>query len=411
MKGIYKYNFLIIIFLTFCIQFTDLKIGLIKVSELILLLLLPIFIIKKTNKFIFYLLVFFSIVLIISLIKTIFIDFQYLGNSLLKSPYIISISRYLEIVTCLILCNISLSYFKSKEESGDFSYYLNYFINLNIIITIVFVLIYIAVILDVIPIDETRVVYSNNRLRGYFVEGGPYGLMLSFIFILTNLLPKGNYRLYKRLFLIVVILFLAKSKAGFLCAIVWLGIENHEFLKRKVNSLIYPILVLGIVGFYFLFINISSMYVNEIGKIKTSLSQRPGDSNVMMGRIPGVFIVPKMINQNPVFGIGTGNYPLLRNNEEYRGFFPLPVKEIRILDSHGFGGIIDIIVDNGFVGFLFFSIILFIIYRDLKYQKKEKFLLAGFLLLFLFGVQIYFLYPWILLGIILVKKNIYEVSS
>src|SRR5690606_27472893 len=122
-----------------------------------------------------------------------------------------------------------------------------------------------------------------------------------------------------------------------------------------------------------------------------------------MGRIPAVFIVPKMVENNPLLGIGTGNYPLLRNNEAYRGFFPLPIPEIRILDAHGFGGIIDLLVDNGIIGLTVFMLIMYSIYK--KRPKSKRVFLIGFLCLFMFGVQIYFLYPWILLGLVLANNT------
>ena len=189
-------------------------------------------------------------------------------------------------------------------------------------------------------------------------------------------------------------------------------IRYTHVLRRKIKDFIYPITIIGCVGFYFLFINIGSMYVNEIGKIEKSIKQRPNDPNLIMGRIPGVFITPKMVIDHPIFGIGTGNYPLLRNNREYRTIFPLPKKEIRIKDAHGFGGLIDVLVDNGILGILCFFLIMWHRYKTLKRYQHLQLLLIGFLLLFCFGVQIYFLYPWILFGLILTKENsVGEISS
>ena len=403
-------NLIIVLFLTFCIQFTDFKIGLVKVSELLLLAMLPILFVKKVNIKIFYILIFFSIEAIISLVITYFLDFEYLGDSVIKRPYMITIGRYLELVSCLVLCVLSYRFFKSSKNREELDYKINVFVNLNIFIVSIFTIIYFMVVLNVISIDDTRLVYDKMRLRGYFVEGGPFGLMLSFIFILTGYGKKTLARSVKRVFLLIVIIFLAVSKAGLLFAFFWIALENFDFLKGKTKELIYPIIVIGCVGFYFLFINVSSMYVHEINKIKISLRERPNDSNLMMGRISAVFIVPKMIEQHPLLGIGTGNYPLLRNNDDLRGIFPLPTEEIRTLDAHGFGGLIDLLVDNGIIGLTAFLLLMYSIYR--KKPKSEKIFLLGFLSLFLFGVQIYFLYPWILLGLVLVNKTkIYETCS
>lgn len=399
--------------MTFCVQFTDLKIGLIKVSEGLLLCLAPFVFSKRIHKYVLYLLVFFTATTLISIGITFFLDFEYLGKSFLKQPYLITIGRYIELITCLVLCNFVVLYADVLKKRNEFYKYLLHFIDLNIMLTIICVVIYCLVLTGVLNIEDTRVVYNYNiRLRGYFVEGGPYGLMLSFIFILTSFFEKSKKRDAKRIFLIFVIFFMAQSKSGFLCTVVWLGIENYGFLRRKIQSFVYPLVVLGVIGFYFLFVNIGSMYVREINKIEQTVKIRSNDPNLIMGRISGIFIVPKLVLDHPILGIGTGNYPLVRNNKKYRGIFPLPPKEIRIKDAHGFGGLIDILVDNGFLGLFFFSMIMYKQYKVIRNQKYLKQLFIGFFTLFCFGVQIYFLYPWMFLGLILTKENkIGEISS
>lgn len=391
-----------IIFLTYCIQFTDLKIGVVKVSEIILLFVAPYFLSKKTNKYIAWFLLFFTVVLFISLVKTATLDFQHLGNSFLKAPYLISLSRYLELICCLTLCSLTYSFFKSLNQRSQRNEYINKLVNLNILITLLFFAINLLVINGLIHMDETRIVYGwSSRLRGYFVEGGPYGLMLAFIFILSGYTKKLKYKFIKRLFLAIVILFFAKSKAGILCVVVWLCLENYGYFKKALKASVYPLIVFVAAAFYFLFVNISYMYVDEIENIKTSVAERPNDTNITMGRIASVFIVPKMIKENFFFGIGTGNYALLRNNDEYRTFLPLQDEKVLLLDAHGLGGIMDIFIDNGFFGLLFFSVIMYVIYNHLKRDLIRRRIMLGFLVIFIFGVQIYFLYPWILLGIAL----------
>ena len=118
-----------------------------------------------------------------------------------------------------------------------------------------------------------------------------------------------------------------------------------------------------------------------------------------MGRIAGVFIFPDMIVDYPVLGIGLGNYPIMRNNPKYLDFIPKSPKGET--DAHGFGGIVQLLVDGGIVVFGLFLLIMYKFYKDVKKNKNksENFLLI-FLFFFIFGVQIYFLYPWVLLGIL-----------
>lgn len=396
---------LVLLFLTFCVQFTDLKIGFVKITEILLLVAAPFVLLGKLNKYVVHFLLFFTVMGVLSFWTTSRLDFAYIEPSFFKRPYWITISRYLEIVTCLILCNIAFLYFRSLKKSNQFDRYINIFIDLNIVLTAVFVFVYLLVVFEVISINDTRLVYSYaTRLRGYFAEGGPFGLMLSFFFMLTYWVKSKKGRYIRRIFLFVVIFFMAQSKAGTLCCVVWLGIENFEFVRRKLKPLLFPIITISLIGFIYLFININDMYVKEIQRVKQSVLERPTDRNLILGRVSGFFITPKIITKHTLLGIGTGNYPLLRNNKEYRGFFPLPPKNIRNIDAHGYGGIMDILIDNGLLGIIFFFWILLKIFERVRKERGKIEFLLGFVILFSFGVQIHFMYPWILLALILVKK-------
>jgi len=398
------FKIILLLFITFCVQFTDLKIGFVKITELLLLAITPFVLLGKINKYVLYFLMFFSFMAFLGILTTYTLEFTYIEPSFFKRPYWITLGRYLEIVTCMTLCNIGILYFQYLRKNEEFDKYIIKFIDLNIIIAFLFAFIYLLVIFNIISIDDTRLVYGwDARLRGYFAEGGPFGLMLSFFFILTKYVKNTRGKLLRRIFLFLVIFFMAESKAGTLCCLVWLGIENFGFVKNKLKRLLIPILAIFFIGFVFIFININSMYVRELERVRQAVLERPTDRNLILGRMSGFFITPKMIKKNTLIGIGTGNYPLLRNNKEYRGFFPLPPKKIRNIDAHGYGGIMDIIVDNGILGIMIFFLILLKIFGKYRKEKGKIELLLGFIILFLFGVQIHFMYPWLLLSLILVK--------
>lgn len=397
--------------ITFCIQTPDVKLGFVKISELLLLLITPFLLKKSINKFIFYFFAFFTIEVILGLIVTSTHHFEILGPSKFKAPYVITIARYFELITCISLCIITFRLF--KNNSGQSKRIIDYLVNWNIIITALLFLVYIVVKIGLLPMRNSIVIYDNYRLRGLYNEGGPFGLMLSFIFILTFFQENTRYRFLKQLFLVIIIAFFARSKAGILFVVIWIALFNFEILKNKLRAFIFPIILIFLAGFYSLFMNVSSMYVTELNRVKQSIKERPKDINLILGRVSGVYIVPNMIKENPIFGIGLGNYPLLRNNAEYRAFFPKPPKESIDIDAHGFGGIIDIIVEMGILGFFFFIFIVYGIYYEIKSFNKGTVLVLGFLLIYCFGVQIYFLYPWVLLAIILAYRNNYidEISN
>ena len=133
-----------------------------------------------------------------------------------------------------------------------------------------------------------------------------------------------------------------------------------------------------------------------------------------MGRIAGLFIFPKMIVKNPIAGIGLGNYPIVRNNPEFLGFIPKSPKGKT--DAHGYGGLMQLLVDGGLIIFTLFLIIIYQLFKKLKRNgnNEEKFLQI-FLFFFVFGVQIYFLYPWVLMGVLMAflthKKDEKEIGN
>lgn len=396
--------------IVFCIQTTDLKIGFVKISEIILLLIAPFFLLKPINKYLAYFFLFFTVNLFVSLIVTSTLDFHNLGLSKIKAPYIISIARYLELVTCIVVSLVTLKLLKEYPYRKT----LNTIVNVNIYITIVYVLIDVLVLMRIIPQDNSIVVYEYFRLRGLYFEGGPFGLMLSFIFILTFFEEKTKTQIIKRIFLLFVIVFLAKSKAGIMLSLVWILIYYYELIIAKVKIYKFQVIVLFVCIFYLTFVKVNSMYFKETNIIRTSIKERPSDPYLILGRVSGLYIVPVIVKQYPVLGIGIGNYPLLRNNKEIRKFFPLPPKEMIDIDSHGLGGIVDVLVDMGLVGLLIFLSIIYLLYKDISRKKERgKILIFTFLCLFMFGVQLCFLYPWIFLGIILAYKNNYinEISN
>jgi hypothetical protein len=157
----------------------------------------------------------------------------------------------------------------------------------------------------------------------------------------------------------------------------------------------------------FTFIKLAETYIDSNKNMETYMKMRPNDTSLTMGRIAGSHIVPNMVVDNSIFGIGLGNYPIIRNISEYRTFVPYTPKGKT--DAHGIGGIIQILVDGGlFILFFFFFIIYVIIKKAYVHNNNLEIYVLAFVSFFLTGVQIYFLYPWVLLGIFIAliqKKN------
>ncbi|WP_157812217.1 hypothetical protein [Polaribacter sp. ALD11] len=328
-----------------------------------------------------------------------FRDFFLLKSvSILKRPYLISLGRYLELISCVNLATLVYLFLKDKTKQ-QISVYIKYIFNFCLLFALLNTIIF--ALLKFNFIDESNHLYYDHgiRLKGWYVEGGPYGLMVSFTFILT-FFYKNKYHILSRFFLVFVVFFLARSKAGIILIITWYILIYYKIAYYKLRELNIVVIIIGGLLVSLVIVKLGDGYINDIVNVKREMKERPRDVNLVMGRIAGLFIFPKMVSENPVFGIGLGNYPIMRNNPQYLGF--IPRSPTGKTDAHGYGGLVQLLVDGGLVILILFLFIIYKLFIKLKNRGEddEKYLLI-FLFFFVFGVQIYFLYPWILLGVLM----------
>lgn len=390
-------NFVFCVFVVFCIQFTELKIDVVKVAEISLLLLTPFIYYRRINKYILALLSLFTFWFLLTLFLNPFRDFYELQNvSPLKRPYFISVGRFLELMACVNLAALVYNFTKKLNYQSVLQC-VKQVVLLNMAVLFVFYAIYFLHRFGIL--EDTYISYWDYRLRGWYAEGGPFGLMLGFTYILTYLF-QYKYNVLFRIVLIFTIIFLARSKAGILLIVLWYVLKYYKTMYAKLRRLNILVLIIGGILTALLFTKLATLYIDDIKHIKREVAERPKDINLVMGRIAGVFIFPDMILDHPVFGIGLGNYPLMRNNPKYRGFIPHspPGKA----DAHGFGGLVQLLVDGGLLVFSVFLLLMILFIRQLKQNHTNlEIYMYSFLLFFILGVQIYFLYPWVLFGILL----------
>ncbi|CEE91796.1 Putative membrane protein (fragment) [Xenorhabdus nematophila str. Anatoliense] len=117
-----------------------------------------------------------------------------------------------------------------------------------------------------------------------------------------------------------------------------------------------------------------------------------------MGRISASYIGPRIFVDNPIIGVGLGAYSLVRNDTKYRGEFP----KVKEWDLTGLGGILTLLIENGFLGFFGF---IFIIARLFKFDIIGIIFIVLFFTPFIFGAQLYMFYPWVYLGFYMSIKN------
>ncbi|MXV17390.1 hypothetical protein [Hufsiella ginkgonis] len=382
---------------------------------------------KKTviHKFVWWIMAFFVAFLLSSVILNPFRTF-YINTelSVIKLPYVVSFSRFMELFCCLIFVHyVCISFRKiSIERIMRAVYRLIRFQIYWIGTFFVFVFcLYRFGILHVAQgngflVYDTTFNYSDIpsfRLKGFFVEGGPLGLFYAYLFVLYDgvlAIMKKKDLLGKAI--IILIIYVAQSKAGYACLGLYLVYHVYSIINRgryrlMLKAVGIPVIaVITSVFLYFLLISYLSVLSDDIRK------SDPNDVNgaMDMGRVPAMIIVPNMVKKNYLLGIGLGNYPLLRNDPDYLGFFKaIPTS---LWDSPGLGGLIDLLNEGGIIFFATFALILYIIFMKIKTSKILVIVFLSFVLPFVSGVQLYFIYPWFSLALIIIllreKELTYE---
>jgi O-antigen ligase len=322
----------------------------------------------------------------------IWIQFYPPGNNLgvLKQVGIISISRYIQLVGCLCygfyIHKILVEHISSFNEK-----FLQIIDNLMFFFMLFWISMFILRLIGV----ENPFVYGNNRLRGGYIEGGPFGLFIATYYA---------YRMVKFKFSIVwtlltiILLLASQSKASFLFILIlfcfYLALYNKITAKTLIFSVLIGISCVALASRYFNFTDNLFAYYADYKDIKYEIEERGDDPSLVMGRISGSYIMPEMIKDNPLLGIGLGNYSLVRNNPNYRKFLPA----VKAWDLPGMGGIIIILLETGIVGLILFLSPFYKIWQSSKF-KTIKFVLIVFVLTQMFGVQTYFQYLWFLVGL------------
>ncbi len=238
----------------------------------------------------------------------------------------------------------------------------------------------------------------DGRLRGFFNEGGPYGVFLVSVAVVVLLRarlfqPAQTFLRNALLASLAAALFLSGSKAGLLAAVglCAIGVAVAGSRARRIAILSTSAVILA--AFLTLFQGRMYGYLYAYLNFDEVLAYRPGDPSLIMGRIAASIIVPRMISAHPLLGIGVGNYSLMRNDPDYLQGLP-PVDDWDLPGMGLFGSAAEL----GLPLTLFFLALLL---RPLFAAKKRNApaivaVAAGFQpVAFLLGVNLNFFYPWL----------------
>lgn len=384
----------------------------VKLNELVSLLTVPFLIsgIRSINKYLVYFLILFLSFLFLTICFNINTAF-YLnieGLSTLKLPYLISVSRFIELIACLSFALMVYKTINHYSNRGiEVSHTLKKVLNANFYVSAIFLLVFLLTYLNILSLQNSAIVYDTTsydpsnptpRLRGFYVEGGPLGLFYATLYILTFFI-KGRKWLLRASFLLVLLC--SQSKAGIVAVLAWHFYLFYQNFKSA-KWFRYIVLAALIPIFYLVFTKVIANYIHAVQNFSGIVAERQNDTNFVMGRIAAVFITPNMVIENPIFGVGLGNYALVRNNPDYLGILP-PSK---YWDAPGLGVFATLLVENGLYGLYLFILILYSMYR--RYSRTSVVsgkAIKAFVLICLLGVQLHFLYIWFFIGLALAAPN------
>jgi hypothetical protein len=240
------------------------------------------------------------------------------------------------------------------------------------------------------------------RARGFFVEGGPFGVYLVSVILVClfrrHVLRRGDPRAY---WFQLGITFLALAASASKAAIILAALlaVYYILVTRRLRYLVAltPVLVgLALAAHFTTFLrNYAENYVH----FSLVAEENPQDTNLVQGRLMAAILVPTMVEYHPITGVGIGNYSLQRNNPLYLGKLPTSVG----WDLPGLGLI-------GYTAELGIPLLLYLcwlLWRPVVISRQAHaptiVILLGAYQLFahIMGVQPTFVYPWIVSGLVL----------
>jgi hypothetical protein len=313
----------------------------------------------------------------------------------LKQPLVLSIARLLELSLVIYSMLAAASAMRRNPELLRVA--LDAYSGLAAVTAVASLVSWILLQVGHIP---TPFVYGfDSRVRGFFNEGGPYGMFLVSAGVAEILRARLFPRVYRfrttaALVLFAIALLLSGSKAGLL-AMVFLsfiaGVAAGNG-RQKAMLVFSGVVVLTVTGA--LFANKFITYWILYEHVEEAAAYHPDDPNYVMGRVTGALIVPRMIAAHPLGGIGLGNYSLMRNDPEYLQGLPA----VDEWDLPGMG-LLGAAAELGAPLALFLlGVLLRPFWRTLRRRGNMSLAVAAVFqpVALLFGVNLNFFYPWLI---------------
>ncbi len=249
--------------------------------------------------------------------------------------------------------------------------------------------------------------YGNlHRIRGFNNEAGSYGTYQISVCLLAVCMYQRNWlsrrQFYWGMGLFIVTLLGSQSKAAFIAAPL-LAIVGLIIGLRGWKRLV----LLTSVGLVAAVISIAADLAAKIDvyRVASASYQRLSltkaqDGNYVMGRVSGAVLAPRMIAAHPLLGLGWGNYPLVRDDPDYRQGTAFA---LYATDSPSLGPI-DYIVELGFPLWFYLTWISLRPAILLRRHGVSIWMVSLALMQPLsnwFGAHLNITYPWVVVGLAL----------
>ena len=256
---------------------------------------------------------------------------------------------------------------------------------------------------------------SGPRAKGFFFEGGPFGVYLISVavIVLINhfyLRRQSGILTIQYLTIIAIGLLASQSKAGIILGLILSTMYLYKSISIS-KATFFSVCIL-LTAFFSGYLDGIGGYIYDISNFSELVDSRQGDTAFMMGRVMALILIPRMIAEHPLTGIGIGNYSFQRNNP----YFLQGLPQTDYWDLPGLGLLSDF-AELGIPLTLFFILL---ITKPLRLIWHSNFpplisLLASFqFFYYTVGGQTTFIYPWLISAFALalyINKNKEERGS
>jgi hypothetical protein len=269
---------------------------------------------------------------------------QSFHDSFFKRPVIVTLARMIELFLDVFYMLYLASLYREDENLCKFGAKIYYWVGVAGCMYS-----FITLPLNVLFNMQLGTYSDSHRFRGFDNEGGSFGLYLLSVLLIAIVMRKRNWlsRWQFRWGLASLLLGMigAQSKSLFVAAGL-VGVIDLMWIFRgwkrwaMIAGMSAALIVLASV---FNFQRQIDAYIRGSEQYQKLSYLKKNDGNVVMGRVAGAVLAPRMIAAHPLLGIGWGNYPLVRDNREYRRGTAFA---LNLTDAPGLG-LIDYIVELG----------------------------------------------------------------